>query len=95
MIDSTNQQVLTQYAALISKSGKGANVDMITVQALVDWVNNTANSVESGLAALQIVLEDAPGGVTQDTIISTATTYDTFIYTPDTSSITTSKSKTT
>jgi len=66
-----------------AKAGMGsASVSSIKIEdakTLAGFVNNTANSVESGLAALTIVMQNAAGLTPISDIISAATEFDKFI----------------
>jgi len=91
MIQTTNQTVLTLLAEMKAKAGMGSAsitaVSTADAQTLVDFVNNTASSPESGLAALTIAMQNAGGLTPIKDIISAATAFDTFIYTADTTPI--------
>ena len=88
MINETNQTILTLLAALKAKVSNGsvtiANVSTADAQTLADWVNNVANSVDSGLSSLTIAMDNAAGGTTIEDIITAATAFDTFIYEEET-----------
>ena len=92
MINTTNQTVLSLLAAMKAKGGNGAasitNVSTADAQTLVDFVNNTANSPDSGLAALTIAMSNAGGLTTVSDIITAATAFDTFIFEADTTTTT-------
>ena len=88
MINTTNQTVLSLLASLKAKaSGGNASITAVSTtdaQTLADFVNNTAQSVESGLAALTIAMQNAGGLTTIPDIVTAATAFDTFIYTTST-----------
>ena len=86
-MNTTNQTVLSLLAAMRAKSGVSggtalANIKIDEANVLVDFVNNTAKSVESGLAALTIATENAVGLTPIADVISAATAYDEFINIP-------------
>ena len=84
MINATNQTVLTLLAQMKAKTGRGStpleNINVNDAQLLVDFVNNTAKSPDSGLAALTIAMQNTTGFTSIANIISAATLYDTFIF---------------
>ena len=87
MINTTNQTVLSLLATMKVRGGiNGTAITTVTVedaQTLVDFVNSIANSVESGLAALTISMQNAGGLTGIADIITAATAYDTFMYQAD------------
>jgi len=87
MINTTNQTVLSLLASMKVRGGiNGTAISTVTVedaQTLADFVNNTANSAESGLAALTIAMQNAGGLTGIADIIKAATAYDTFMYQAD------------
>ena len=95
MINTLNQTILSLLAALRAKASGGAasitSVSTADAQILVDFVNNTANSVESGLAALTIAMQNAGGLTSISDIITAATAFDTFIYEAETTTTTTTE----
>ena len=96
-MNTTNQTVLSLLAAMKAKAGMGstaiAKIDVVDAQTLADFVNNTANSVETGLAALTIIMQNVSGATPIPDIIAAATTFDTFIY--DSSATATTETTTT
>ena len=87
MINTTNQTVLSLLTAMKAKASAGsvsvANISVADAQTLADFVNNTAKSVDSGIAALTIAMQNAAGLTAVADIITAATTFDNFIYEPD------------
>ena len=85
--NANNQTLLTQYVAMRGRATGNANgsdasiasINTADVQTLADFVNNTAQSQETGMSAMQIALTYASGKTSVDDIITAATAFDTFI----------------
>lgn len=96
--NANNQTLLTQYVAMRGRATGNANggdasiasINTADVQTLADWVNNTAQSQETGMSAMQIVLTNASGRTGLSDIIAAATAFDTFINLPAPTTTTTS-----
>jgi len=83
-MNTINQQILQLLADMKAKTGRGNGVDMVNVtiddaQKLADFVNTTAASTDSGIAAITIVMQNVSGYTPIDSIIASATEYDAFL----------------
>jgi len=83
-MNTINKQILQLLADMKAKTSRGNGVDMANVtiedaQKLADFVNTTAVSTDSGLAALTIVMQNVSGYTSIDSIITSATEYDAFL----------------
>jgi len=83
-MNTTNQTVLSLLVAMKSKASNGnapiTNVNIKDAQILADFVNNTALSPKSGLAALTIAMQNTGGLTSISDIVTAATAFDEFIY---------------